>query len=66
MLRLTAKSTLVGDRTITNFVMECAGAIPIIRRKDHAEGTVIDNTSSMNVIKQVRIILALVIVLLTL
>lgn len=55
MLRLTAKSTLFGQKTITSFVMESAGAVPIMRRKDHADGTVIDNTGSMEVIKQVQI-----------
>jgi len=54
MLRLTAKSTLFGQKTITSFVMESAGAVPLMRRKDYADGTAIDNTSSMEVMKQVR------------
>ena len=35
--------------------MESAGAVPIMRKKDFAEGAKIDNTNSMGVIKQVRI-----------
>ncbi|KLO19420.1 hypothetical protein SCHPADRAFT_935224 [Schizopora paradoxa] len=53
MVRLTAKSTLFGRRTITTFIMESAGAVPIMRKKDYAEGAKIDNVNSMEVIKQV-------------
>lgn len=52
MLRLTAKATLFGKKTITSFVMESAGAVPLMRRKD-VPGVAVDNTASMEVIKQV-------------
>ncbi|KAI0305770.1 hypothetical protein B0F90DRAFT_1624477 [Multifurca ochricompacta] len=39
MLHLTAKSTQFGKKTLTSWLIEAAGTVPIQRRKDFAEGT---------------------------
>ncbi|GLB37645.1 putative phosphate acyltransferases [Lyophyllum shimeji] len=46
MLRLTAKATQFGRSTFTSWLIESAGTVPIMRRKDSADGTV-DNTEAM-------------------
>ncbi|KAI0062894.1 acyltransferase-domain-containing protein [Artomyces pyxidatus] len=46
MLRLTAKSTQFGKKTLTSWLIESAGTVPIKRRKDFAEGSA-DNTDVM-------------------
>ncbi|KAI0266804.1 hypothetical protein BC834DRAFT_969315 [Gloeopeniophorella convolvens] len=39
MLRLTAKSTQFGKKTLTSWLIESAGTVPIHRRKDFVDGT---------------------------
>ncbi|KAI0051817.1 hypothetical protein FA95DRAFT_1511359 [Auriscalpium vulgare] len=46
MLRLTAKSTQFGKKTLTSWLVESAGTVPIKRRKDFADGTA-DNSNAM-------------------
>lgn len=46
MLRLTAKSTQFGKKTLTSWLIESAGTVPIQRRRDFADGTV-DNSQVM-------------------
>jgi hypothetical protein len=53
MLRLTAKATQFGHRTFTSWLIESAGTVPIMRKKDYAEGNV-DNTEAMECLMQVR------------
>lgn len=53
MLRLTAKSTQFGKRTMTSWLIESAGTIPIKRRKDFVDGKA-DNTEAMGKLIEVR------------
>jgi glycerol-3-phosphate O-acyltransferase/dihydroxyacetone phosphate acyltransferase len=53
MLRLTAKSTQFGHRTLTSWLIESAGTIPIKRRKDFADGK-FDNTEAMQKLLEAR------------
>ncbi|KAK7005672.1 PlsC domain-containing protein [Favolaschia claudopus] len=46
MLRLTAKATQFGRKTFTSWLIESAGTVPLMRRKDYADGTA-DNTQVM-------------------
>jgi glycerol-3-phosphate O-acyltransferase/dihydroxyacetone phosphate acyltransferase len=52
MLHLTAKSTQFGKRSLTSWLIEAAGTVPVQRRKDFAEG-VANNDASMAVLRQV-------------
>ncbi len=56
LLRLTAKSTQFGKRTLTSWLIESAGTVPIYRRKDFPDGRA-DNTDVMLKLVEVRIIL---------
>lgn len=40
---MTAKDTQFGHKTLTSWLVESVGAVPLRRRKDHPEGEV-DNT----------------------
>ena len=53
MLHLTAKSTQFGRKTLTSWLIEAAGTVPIQRRKDFAEG-VANNDAPMEKLTQVR------------
>jgi hypothetical protein len=53
MLHLTAKSTQFGKKTLTSWLIEAAGTVPIQRRKDFAEG-VANNDDPMEKLTQVR------------
>jgi glycerol-3-phosphate O-acyltransferase/dihydroxyacetone phosphate acyltransferase len=53
MLHLTAKSTQFGKKTLTSWLIEAAGTVPIQRRKDFADG-VANNDASMENLTQVR------------
>lgn len=53
MLHLTAKSTQFGKKTLTSWLVEAAGTVPIQRRKDCAKG-VANNDASMAKLTQVR------------
>jgi glycerol-3-phosphate O-acyltransferase/dihydroxyacetone phosphate acyltransferase len=55
MLHLTAKSTQFGKRTLTSWLIEAAGTVPVQRRKDFAEG-VANNNAAMAKLTQVRIL----------
>ncbi|CCM05446.1 uncharacterized protein FIBRA_07665 [Fibroporia radiculosa] len=46
LLRLTAKSTQFGRKTLTSWLIESAGTVPIKRRKDYPDGQA-DNTNVM-------------------
>ncbi|PCH43445.1 hypothetical protein WOLCODRAFT_138348 [Wolfiporia cocos MD-104 SS10] len=46
LLRLTAKSTQFGKKTLTSWLIESAGTVPIKRRKDFPDGQA-DNTTVM-------------------
>lgn len=46
LLRLTAKSTQFGKNTFTSWLIEAAGTVPLMRRKDSADGQV-DNSQVM-------------------
>lgn len=52
MLHLTAKSTQFGKKSLTSWLIEAAGTVPIQRRKDFAEG-VANNDASMAILRQV-------------
>jgi len=52
MLHLTAKSTQFGKKTLTSWLVEAAGTVPIQRHKDFAEG-VANNDASMAKLTQV-------------
>jgi hypothetical protein len=52
MLHLTAKSTQFGKKTLTSWLVEAAGTVPIQRRKDFDEG-VANNDSSLAKLTQV-------------
>lgn len=52
MLRLTAKSTQFGKKTLTSWLIESAGTVPIQRRRDFADGTV-DNSQVMLKLREV-------------
>jgi glycerol-3-phosphate O-acyltransferase/dihydroxyacetone phosphate acyltransferase len=52
MLHLTAKSTQFGKKTLTSWLIESAGTVPIQRRKDFAEG-VANNDASMAILTKV-------------
>jgi len=52
MLHLTAKSTQFGKKTLTSWLIEAAGTVPIQRRKDFAEG-VANNDAPMTLLTQV-------------
>jgi glycerol-3-phosphate O-acyltransferase/dihydroxyacetone phosphate acyltransferase len=56
MLHLTAKSTQFGKKTLTSWLIESAGTVPIQRRKDFAEG-VANNDASMAMLTQVWVLL---------
>jgi glycerol-3-phosphate O-acyltransferase/dihydroxyacetone phosphate acyltransferase len=51
MLHLTAKSTQFGKKTLTSWLIEAAGTVPIQRRKDFADG-VANNDASMENLTQ--------------
>ncbi|KAH9957909.1 hypothetical protein BC827DRAFT_1261442 [Russula dissimulans] len=51
MLHLTAKSTQFGKKTLTSWLIEAAGTLPIQRRKDFAEG-VANNDAAMRKLTQ--------------
>jgi glycerol-3-phosphate O-acyltransferase/dihydroxyacetone phosphate acyltransferase len=53
LLRLTAKSTQFGKRTFTSWLIECAGTVPIKRRKDFGEDENVDNSQVMDYMMQV-------------
>lgn len=53
MLHLTAKSTQFGKKTLTSWLIEAAGTVPIQRRKDYVEGMV-NNDPVMEKMSQVR------------
>ena len=53
MLHLTAKSTQFGKKTLTSWLIEAAGTVPIQRRKDYVEGMV-NNDTVMEKMSQVR------------
>ena len=52
MLHLTAKSTQFGKKTLTSWLIEAAGTVPIQRRKDFADG-VINNDTAMDELTEV-------------
>jgi glycerol-3-phosphate O-acyltransferase/dihydroxyacetone phosphate acyltransferase len=52
MLHLTSKSTQFGKKTLTSWLVEAAGTVPIERRKDFAEG-VANNDASVAKLVQV-------------
>jgi glycerol-3-phosphate O-acyltransferase/dihydroxyacetone phosphate acyltransferase len=52
MLHLTAKSTQFGKKTLTSWLVEAAGTVPVQRRKDFAEG-VANNDASMAILTKV-------------
>ena len=52
MLHLTAKSTQFGKKTLTSWLIEAAGTVPVQRRKDFVEGTV-NNDAAMEKMTQV-------------
>jgi hypothetical protein len=52
MLHLTAKSTQFGKKTLTSWLIEAAGTVPIQRRKDFADGDV-NNDPAMTKLTQV-------------
>ncbi|TFK68675.1 hypothetical protein BDN72DRAFT_870881 [Pluteus cervinus] len=47
LLRLTAKSTLFGRRNFTSWLIESAGTIPMMRKKDFTDGEKVDNSQTM-------------------
>ncbi|KAI9509732.1 hypothetical protein F5148DRAFT_1343368 [Russula earlei] len=51
MLHLTAKSSQFGKKTLTSWLIEAAGTVPIQRRKDFAEG-VANNDAAMAKLRQ--------------
>ena len=53
MLRLTAKSTQFGRRTLTSWLIESAGTIPIKRKKDFADDENVDNSEAMEKLMEV-------------
>ena len=53
MLHLTAKSTQFGKKTLTSWLIEAAGTVPIQRRKDFAEGAA-NNDVPLEKLTQVR------------
>jgi glycerol-3-phosphate O-acyltransferase/dihydroxyacetone phosphate acyltransferase len=53
MLHLTAKSTQFGKKTLTSWLIEAAGTVPIQRRKDFVEGLA-NNDIVMEKMTQVR------------
>ncbi len=53
MLHLTAKSTQFGKKTLTSWLIEAAGTVPIQRRKDFVDG-VANNDAPMAKLTQVR------------
>ena len=57
MLHLTAKSTQFGKKTLTSWLIEAAGTVPIQRRKDFADDAV-DNDVAMAKLTQVRIFIS--------
>ena len=57
MLHLTAKSTQFGKKTLTSWLIEAAGTVPIQRRKDFAEGLP-NNDAAIAKLTQVRILVA--------
>lgn len=52
LLRLTAKSTQFGKKTLTSWLIESAGTVPLQRRKDYIDGQV-DNTEAMSKLMEV-------------
>ncbi len=54
MLHLTAKSTQFGKKTLTSWLIEAAGTLPVQRRQDFAEG-IANNDVAMEKMTQVRI-----------
>ena len=54
MLHLTAKSTQFGKKTLTSWLIEAAGTVPIQRRKDFDEG-IANNDAAMTKMTQVRV-----------
>jgi glycerol-3-phosphate O-acyltransferase/dihydroxyacetone phosphate acyltransferase len=57
MLHLTAKSTQFGKKTLTSWLLEAAGTVPIQRRKDFAE-SIINNDAAITKLTQVRILVS--------
>jgi len=55
MLHLTAKSTQFGKKTLTSWLIEAAGTVPVERRKDFAEG-IANNDAAITKLTQVRIL----------
>ncbi|KAI0632359.1 hypothetical protein C8Q77DRAFT_1197670 [Trametes polyzona] len=47
LLRLTAKSTQFGKKTFTSWLIESAGTVPLMRRKDYVDGAEVDNSHAM-------------------
>ncbi|KAH9847959.1 hypothetical protein C2E23DRAFT_740771 [Lenzites betulinus] len=47
LLRLTAKSTQFGKKTFTSWLIESAGTVPLMRPKDYADGSKVDNSHVM-------------------
>jgi glycerol-3-phosphate O-acyltransferase/dihydroxyacetone phosphate acyltransferase len=48
MVHLTAKSTQFGKKTLTSWLIEAAGTVPIQRRKDFSEGVANNDASVAN------------------
>jgi glycerol-3-phosphate O-acyltransferase/dihydroxyacetone phosphate acyltransferase len=57
MLHLTAKSTQFGKKTLTSWLIEAAGTVPIERRKDFADG-IANNDAAITKLTQVRILVS--------
>jgi glycerol-3-phosphate O-acyltransferase/dihydroxyacetone phosphate acyltransferase len=57
MLRLTAKSTQFGRRTLTSWLIESVGTIPIKRKKDFADDENVDNSEAMEKLMEVSFLL---------
>ncbi|CAK5265677.1 unnamed protein product [Mycena citricolor] len=52
VLRLTAKATQFGKRTFTSWLIESAGTVPLMRKKDYGDGSQVDNTVVMEKLMQ--------------
>ncbi|KAI5117786.1 hypothetical protein M0805_000429 [Coniferiporia weirii] len=52
LIRLTAKATLYGKRTLTSWLVESSGTVPLKRRNDSPD-TDVDNSESLEKLKQV-------------
>jgi glycerol-3-phosphate O-acyltransferase/dihydroxyacetone phosphate acyltransferase len=47
MLRLTAKSTQFGRQTFVSWIIEAAGTVPLMRKKDFEDANAVDNTKAL-------------------